>query len=261
MILVYSFVLIVTRVLAMIFAAPVLGSRRVPMPFRILFGVMVSLIALPLVIQLDNNQSLIQISSPTQLIGPMFSEAIIGSLLGLGVLIIFASAEMVGSTIGQMTGFQIDSIANPGQEFGGSPTGRLFGVISVAVFVVIGGPELLVSGVLDSFIYLTPGKDISGQKIVPLLGVLLSQSFALTVKAVGPAFAAILVSTIAIGMVGRTLPQLNFLQVGLTSNLAVMFLAVFLTLGGCVWLFVDDIESATHVIQQGLKSSFIDPIR
>jgi flagellar biosynthetic protein FliR len=130
--------------------------------------------------------------------------------------------------------------------------------MSAAVFVVIGGPELLISGVLDTFSFLPPGQAISGQQLVPLLSVLLSQSFILAAKAIGPAVAALLITTIAIGMVSRVMPQLNLLQMGLSSNLAVMYLAIFLTLGGCVWLFIDDIGQTTNVIHRGLKSALIE---
>ena len=83
--------------------------------------------------------------------------------------------------------------------------------------------------------------------------LLLTQSFTLMLKAVGPAVVALLISTAVLGMVSKSIPQLNIFNVGLSSNMVVMFLAVFLTLGGCLWLFVNDVEQTTTIIQQSLE--------
>ena len=81
---------------------------------------------------------------------------------------------------------------------------------------------------------------------------LLQQSFSLAVRGVGPAIAALMITTLTVGFISRSMPQLNMLQIGLNSNLLVLWLAIFLTLGGCIWLFVDDIQSALETIQGSL---------
>ena len=67
--------------------------------------------------------------------------------------------------------------------------------------------------------------------------------------------AAIFVTTVVIGMIARTIPQINVLQVGLTSNLVVMLLAVFLTVSGCVWLFMNDIQISIQLIQDSIRDA------
>ena len=47
---------------------------------------------------------------------------------------------------------------------------------------------------------------------------------------------------------------MNMFQIGLGSNLIVFWVAVFLTLGGCVWLFVDDIQLALEQVQSTLTA-------
>ena len=64
-----------------------------------------------------------------------------------------------------------------------------------------------------------------------------------------------LIATVVIGFISRTYPQMNLLGMGLSSNLIVMFLAVFLTLGGSVWLFVDDLDHFVSMITDAMQSS------
>ena len=39
--------------------------------------------------------------------------------------------------------------------------------------------------------------------------------------------------------------------------MVVMFMAVFLSLGGTVWLFVDDIESTIDFVKHGVKEATV----
>ena len=245
--LVMLFLLVLTRILAMIFAAPILGSKNFPFVMRGLLGLLIAVAGFPLIME--------QQAPPlgaSEFLGALLGEAMLGALIGLGVLIIYSSAEMVGTIIGQIAGVQMEGFSSPG-NFGSSPTAKIFGVTSAAVFVAIRGPELLVSGVLDTFESIPIGHEIAAANILPLLMLLLTQSFTLMLKAVGPAVVALLISTAVLGMVSKSIPQLNVFNVGLSSNMVVMFLAVFLTLGGCLWLFVNDVEQTTTIIQQSLE--------
>ena len=71
-----------------------------------------------------------------------------------------------------------------------------------------------------------------------------------------------MISTIVSGLISRTYPQINMLGIGINSNQFVMFLAIFLTLGGCVWLFVDDLGDVLKMIQTtmiNLQADVISP--
>lgn len=254
--MVFLFLLVLTRILAMVFAAPVLGSKSLPFFVRGLLAVLIAIAAFPLILENQPPASLdLGVSEFT---GALLSEAIIGALIGLGVLIVYSAAEMVGTVIGQMAGIQLDGFGGS-ESFGSSPAAKIFGVTSAAVFVAIQGPEMLVGGVLDTFASIEIGHSISTASALPLLTILLQQSFVLMLKAVGPAIVALMVSTVVLGMVSKSIPQLNIFNVGLSSNMVVMFLAVFLTLGGCLWLFVNDVQQTTDVIQQQMELTLNDP--
>ena len=130
----------------------------------------------------------------------------------------------------------------------------LIGLAAACVFVLSGGLELALSSMLDSFTALPIGNSLSGENAVNLVTSILHQSFELTIRAIAPAIAALLVSTLVIGMVARSLPQLNLVQIGLSTNTGLMLTAAFLTLGGCVWLVMDDFEKVNDLIVQTLPS-------
>jgi flagellar biosynthesis protein FliR len=57
-----------------------------------------------------------------------------------------------------------------------------------------------------------------------------------------------------LGLIGRTLPQLNILVIGFGLNTMLASGALILTLGAAAWLFADQIGSTVEAIVQGLGS-------
>jgi len=241
-----TFMLVMARLMAVMMTAPLLGSRVVGRMPRVGIAFAITIIALPLV-----DPSIVPLE-PGSIVSALLSEILIGALLGLGVSILFAAAHMVGSVIGQMAGLQVADQLDPNTGQATSSVSQLFGIVSLAVFALIGGPEMIISAVLDTFVNLPLGYSLKTDSVLALVTELLQQSFVLTLRGVGPAVASLMVATVVIGLIGRAYPQMNMLHLGLNGNLAVMLLAIFLTLGGCIWLFVDDWKQAVDVIQAAI---------
>ncbi len=254
MMLAYGFALIATRMTALTVAAPIFGHRSVPVFVRLLLALFVSLAVAPLIFSDPRTIESVSQLSPNGLLPAVAQEAVTGALIGLGVLLIFSSAQMIGAIIGQLSGIQLDGLATADSCFGQVPASRLVAVVAAAAFVLIGGPERVLSTVLDSFSAVPVGRHVDKVAAIELLIQILGQSFELVVRAVAPAVATLLVSTFLVGFLSRTLPQLNLLQIGISSNIALMLIALFLTLGGCVWLFLDEMDAALITIKTGLES-------
>lgn len=234
------------RITAMLFTAPVLGNKSIPFRFKVLLSIVLTTVAFPLINQ--TGSLAVEIDQwPTAALG----ELTIGIFLGLGVKVVFAAAQMAGTVISQMAAIQMGA-GEQMEGAGGTPVSQLFGVLSVAAFVLMSGPEYLVGATLDTFVAVPIGSELALDNLSSLLIELLRQSFLLTLRGVAPAVTAMLISTIVIGLVARNFPQINLLNLGLTSNLCVMFLALFFTLGGCVWLFADDFHQVLATIQDAL---------
>lgn len=230
----------------MLFTAPVLGNRAVPIRFRVILAIGLTSITFPLISAAN--------ATPIPVDGWMnavFAELTVGFSLGLGISLVFAAARMTGTVIAQMASIPILE----GIDDSSSPVGHMFGMLSIAAFALMNGPELLIASTLDTFVQLPLGTSLETQATADLLIEMLRQSFLLTLRGVAPAVAAMMVSTIVIALISRNYPQINLLSLGLSSNVSMMMIAIFFTLGGCVWLFVDDMQSVLGVIQEGLVNA------
>ena len=249
--MVSAFLLMFVRIAAMVFTAPILGSKAVSAKHRVLIALVltgVSFSSFP-------SPSATGIPIDANIVAPLASEASIGISLGLGILIIFSAAQMAGNILGQLAGLQFFDQLDPTTGGTSSPVGQLFGLTSLATFALMNGPDLVVGSVLRTFHQMPPGTSIAPSGILDLLPQILQQSFILSISGIGPGIAAMLVTSITFGFVCRSFPQMNLTSLALGSNVTIMFLAIFLTLGGCVWLFVDDLGPTLEQIQSALIGS------
>ena len=150
------------RIASMVFTAPVLGHRSVPFRFKVLLSLVLTTVTFPLITQSATIPN--EIDGWTQ---SLFAELAIGIFLGLGVQIVFMAAQMAGTVISQMAAMQTgDGNDTLGGE--GSPVSKLLGVLSIAAFVLLGGPEQVVGATIDTFVAVPVGTSLQTAGLIDL---------------------------------------------------------------------------------------------
>ena len=89
--------------------------------------------------------------------------------------------------------------------------------------------------------------------------VLITQSFHVAIRAAAPVVTAVLLATLVLGLVSRTLPQLNVMVVGFGVNAMVLFGVMFLSLGAAILVFQDQIVPTLHLLFQTLRIPLRSP--
>ena len=107
---------------------------------------------------------------------------------------------------------------------------------------------------MDTFRTIPPGSGGFPNSLAEGFVTLVSQSFSLGIRAAAPAVTALLLATLILGLVGRTLPQLNVLSLGFGLNAMFAFAALAMTLGAAVWAFQDQIQPALETLSDALKT-------
>ena len=62
--------------------------------------------------------------------------------------------------------------------------------------------------------------------------------------------AALLLSNVVLGLIGRTLPQLNILALGFGFNSLVTYGVLAMSLGGAVWIFQDQLAPTIQSVAE-----------
>ena len=79
-------------------------------------------------------------------------------------------------------------------------------------------------------------------------------SFSLGIRVAAPVVTALLLATLVLGLIGRTLPQLNVMALGFGLNSLLAFAALGVTFGAAAWVFQGQIEPTMKTIFDALKT-------
>ena len=74
-----------------------------------------------------------------------------------------------------------------------------------------------------------------------------------------PAMTALLLSTMVLGLVGRTLPQINILAVGFSINALVTLGSLVVSIGAIAWAFPQQATVAIELLLDALRSAVAIP--
>jgi flagellar biosynthetic protein FliR len=243
------FTLVLTRVGGLVMTAPIYGTADTPAQVRALLAATLAMLITP-------SQLAVAVTYPYALLDYLVvvgGELVIGAALGLGITILFSGTHLAGMLISRTAGLALGESYDPSTAEELPDFSRLLFWISTAVFVTIGGHRMVMAGLLDTFAAIPPGQASHPPGIAQALVVLVTQSLSLGLRAAAPAVAALLSGTLVMGLISRTLPQLNAMALGFGLNSILAFAALALSLGAALWVFQEQLQPAMETLLEGLS--------
>jgi flagellar biosynthetic protein FliR len=131
----------------------------------------------------------------------------------------------------------------------------MFYFLTLAMFVLLDGHRLLTEALLETYMWMPPGRGVLGASYVDALTTLLTQSFLLAIRAAAPAMAALLLATLILGLIGRTLPQINILAVGFSLNALLTAGVLILSIGAIGWAFPQPAIEAIEILTDAARAA------
>ena len=244
------FTLVLTRVSGLTMTAPIYGTKDVPMQVRGLLAVTLALLITP-------GQWDTPIVYPQNTLNYMVfvgAELLIGVCLGLGVMLLFSGVYLAGQLIGRVGGLMLADVFDPGLQASVPTISRLLYIVTLAVFVCSGGHRMVMAALLATFAAIPTGGGALPTSMTETFVLILQESFCLAVRAAAPIVTALLLSTMVLGLIGRTLPQLNILMVGFGLNSMLSFGTLFLTVGIIAMAFQSRLEPVLELLVDALRT-------
>lgn len=222
------FTLVLFRIAGVFVIAPLLTSVVVPMRIKTLIAVMLAAASYPVVRQTMSAPVSVDVFG---LVGLIVSEALIGLIAGVIAAIPLLSLELAGVAMGQSIGFGLARVYNPESDMDTDLLGQLLLYIATGVFLAAGGLERLFGGVLRSFETLPVGSLRTDAAPLDVVAGAVTSGFDLALRVSLPVVGMTLLLVIVLGVVGKTMPQLNIMTVGFTikiiAGLAIFAASVF----------------------------------
>jgi len=242
------FTLVLSRVSGLVMTAPIYGTREVPMRVRALLAFALALLIMP-------TQWHAAVAYPGSLVNYLVfvgAEVLIGAVLGLGVVILFSGVLLAGQVIGRISGLMLADVFDPNLQAEVPTFSQLLHLLTLAIFVLMGGHRLVMAGLLDTFATIPVGSGNVPDSLAGAMVDLLTLSFALGIRAAAPVTAAVLLSVLVMGLISRTLPQMNILAVGFGLNSMVALGVLATTIGASALIFQNQLDEGLHILLQAL---------
>ena len=249
--LLVTFVLVLARVSGLVMTAPIFGTSEVPGRVRAFLAITLAFLITPL----QANPASAMPATAVDLGIVLVTELIVGLTLGLGITLLFSGIQIAGQVISQIAGVQLADVINPTFDSSVPIFSQVLFYVTLAVFVVTGGHRQVMEALLDTFVSMPPGKAILSNTLVEEFTNLITQSFVLGIRAAAPTMTALLLATLVLALLSRTLPQLNLMAVGFGFSSLVTLGTLSVTLGIAAWAFQEEVEPALQSLLDALHAS------
>jgi flagellar biosynthetic protein FliR len=217
---VVAFILVLMRVAGLFLTAPVFVSRNIPVMVKVSWILVVAFLVYPVV---DFKPE--SLPSPGLTLGfAVVRELLIGFSIGMGATLIFTGIQLAGQIVDIQMGLGMVNIIDPITSAQISIMGQYYFLIATLVFLAANGHHLLLRGIVDSFSVIPLGQAHFSIALGTKMMALFSQVFFIAFRVGAPVIGALFITNMALGIVARTVPQMNVFIVGMPLNLAVGFL-------------------------------------
>ena len=205
--------------------APVFGARGVPALVRLGLAASITVIVYPLI-------SAAKPSIPIELlpyIAVVVKEVLVGLVIGFVIYTMTAVLQGAGQLIDFQMGFTMGAAIDPVYGVQSPMMGNFQMVLATMLLLATNAHHYLIAAMLKSYAYI-PLNPSNLPSHFSFYTQLVANVFALAIQLAMPVFGALLVSDIGVGLLSRTVPQINIFSivfpVKIIFGLVILFLAI-----------------------------------
>lgn len=223
------FLLILFRLGGLLLSAPLFAGSHIPLPFKIGLAVTLTVSLYPL---LQTSALPGREMEPFSLLLSIVGEVAVGVVIGLAARLLFVGVGLAGELSGVQMGLGIANVVDPQFPQHASVVAQFMELVTFLTFLTLQGHHAFLEAIWASFESIPPGtfSGAAAAGAASVLVTLFAKSLILAVKLSSPIMVAVLLTNVAIGLLARVVPQLNFFAFGLSLTLVVGLLALLVSL-------------------------------
>ncbi|WP_069997468.1 flagellar biosynthetic protein FliR [Cellulosilyticum sp. I15G10I2] len=161
----------------------------------------------------------------------IIKECVIGIILGFGVRIFFQVYYFVGTLLGMQGGLGMSMMFDPANSTQVPILGRFYMLAFSAVFILSGGYHWFIKTLVESFQYIPINQVIFRPNIVGTIVDAVSDYWLISFKLAIPVLAVLLIIDCGLGILARTVPQMNMFVIGIPLKMIILFSLLIFTIG------------------------------
>jgi flagellar biosynthetic protein FliR len=243
-----AFTLVFLRISAMLALMPVIGETAVPIRVKAGLALLIALLVFP-AIRMENPS--LKTDADIVAVGlAMIGEVLIGVTIGFAIRIIFAGIQFAGNMIGLQMGLAIANVFDPVSSSQVSIMAEFQYLFAMLVYLAVDAHHLFIYAIVDSYRFVAPFGFQFSESLMQLIVLFSKGLFVTAVKICAPVMAVLLFSNVALGVVARTVPQINIFIVGMPLQIAMGLIILGLTIP----FFVTAVQRALHSLNTDIQT-------
>lgn len=223
------FFMVLMRVAAIFAALPVFSNRNIPIMIKAGLALAIALAIFPI---LDlgrigglNNWGLLALGAT--------SEVLLGVCIGLLVRLLFAGIQMAGQIAGYQMGLAIANIMDPATSLQIPILAQAYNLMAMLIFLSINAHHWFLRSLVDSFDRLPLFHLHLSASMISHLVDTAGAMFVIAIKIGAPVIVVLLLTSVAFGLLARTVPQMNIFIVAMPLKIVVGLVFVIFSLPYC----------------------------
>ena len=219
-----TFLFVLVRTGSILFTAPIFGAMNVPMQVKFGLTLLLAILLTPL------TPAVALPAAMTGVIISLAGEVLIGASIGLAVKFIFTGIEYAGQVASFQMGIGMASAYDPINSAQITVLGKFLSILTLLIFLTVNGHLMVILALKKSFDVIPAyGFTLSGELMEGLI-IFSKEIFILGLKFAAPVLAILIFVHIAMGIMARTVPQLNMFAVGFAVTISVGFVMILISL-------------------------------
>ncbi len=237
------------RILGLLVVAPVFSSRLIYLRIRIILAFLIALVIVPWFKDYLQNIP----GNNLEYMAILLKEFILGAMIGLLLSFIFLafriSAQFFSVQIGMGIAEAFDAVTQEQSNL----WSQFFYFIAVLIFLELNGFHLLINTIVESY-QLLPVVELMKNSESFFLKAMeyFVKMFVIALKFSFPIIVASTIIIVTLGIIGKIVPQVNILILGLPIQLGVGIIFIFISLPFIIELFSAFWDNAIFDIKQFL---------
>lgn len=213
-----AFLLVLTRSSGIFFISPFFGSMNVSYRLRAGVAVAFAMILFPVVVK-----EYVIHAPPTiaMFAFTVVKELFIGWLIGLVGYITLSAITLAGKVMDMQVGFAVVQMMDPTTQQQTGLIGNFLYNLTIIFFLITNGHYIVISALAESFRIIPPDSMIWSQSLPQIINDLVAGIWLNGMKIAMPVTFAILLTNVGMGILARTMPQMNIFVVGIPMHLMI----------------------------------------
>jgi flagellar biosynthetic protein FliR len=168
----------------------------------------------------------------------ILGEMLIGCILGFITQIVFAAFQLAGQLLDMQMGFGMVNVLDPQSGIQLPLFGNFLYLLSLLCFFVVNGDHVLLACIAQTYRVLPVGGGVQfSSNFYGYIFGIAGDMFSIALKLALPILGSLLIAQLVLGIIARTVPQMNIFMVALPMNIGLGLGLVMVIVPVFIWAF------------------------